>query len=69
MTVKRHYDHGNSYKRKIELGLTYSFRTFVHCPHGKKYGNMQADIVQEKELGVLHLDLQAAEGDCVIYWT
>jgi hypothetical protein len=28
---------------------------------------MQADIVLEKELDILHLDPQAAEGDCVAY--
>ena len=29
---------------------------------------MQADMVLEKELEVLHLDLWAAEGDCVSQW-
>jgi hypothetical protein len=29
---------------------------------------MQADMVLEKEPRVLHLDLQAAEGDCVAHW-
>jgi hypothetical protein len=29
---------------------------------------MQADVMLEKELGVLHLDLQVAAGDCVPYW-
>ena len=27
-----------------------------------------ADMVLEKELRVLHLDPQAAEGDCVSHW-
>jgi hypothetical protein len=35
-------------------------------------GNMvdckQAGMVLEKELRVLHLHLQAAEGDCVSHW-
>jgi hypothetical protein len=29
---------------------------------------MQADLVLEKELRVLHLDLNAAGGDCVTHW-
>jgi hypothetical protein len=28
------------------------------------YGSVQADVMLEKEPRVLHLDLQAAEGDC-----
>jgi hypothetical protein len=32
------------------------------------HGGVQADMVLEKELRVLHLDSQAAEGDCVPYW-
>jgi hypothetical protein len=33
---------------------------------GRKPGSMQADMILEKELKVLHFDLQAA-GDCVPY--
>jgi hypothetical protein len=29
---------------------------------------MQADMVLEEELRVVHLDLQAAAGDCVPHW-
>ena len=43
-------------KESISLGLAYSFRGLVHYHHG----SMQADMVLEKELRVLHLDLQAA---------
>ena len=50
-------------KESISLGLAYSFRGLVHYHHGKKYGGMQADMVLEKELRALHLDLRAAEGD------
>jgi hypothetical protein len=32
----------------------------MHCHHGRKHGSLQADVVLEKELRVLHLDLQAA---------
>jgi hypothetical protein len=30
--------------------------------------NMQVDLVLEKKLRVLHLDPQAAEGDCAPQW-
>ena len=31
------------------------------------HGDVKADVGLEKELRVLHLDLQAAEGDCVLH--
>jgi hypothetical protein len=55
-------------KENIELGLAYSFRGLVHYHHGGKHGFVQADMVLEKELRVLHLDLQEAEGECVPHW-
>jgi hypothetical protein len=64
--VKRHYDQGNSYKRRHFTGVVYSFRGLVHYHHGRKHGSMQADMVLEKELRVLHLDLQAG-GDWIPY--
>jgi hypothetical protein len=33
-----------------------------------KHDRVQAGMVLEKELGILHLDLQAAKGDCVPHW-
>ena len=51
-------------KKNIYLGLAYSFRGSVRYHHGGKQGNMHSDTVLEK-LRVLHLDLQAAEGDWV----
>ena len=42
------------------MGLVYSFRGLVHYHHDGKHGGLQANIVLEKELRVLHLDLQAA---------
>ena len=45
-------------KENISLGLVYSFRGLIYYHHGKK-----ADLVLEKEVRVLHLDLQAAKGD------
>lgn len=46
-------------KGNIALRLAYIFRGFAHYRHG----SVQADMVMEK-LRVLHLDPQAAEGDC-----
>jgi hypothetical protein len=43
-------------KNNISLVLAYSFRGSVHYHHGRKHGSMQADMVLEKELRVLHLD-------------
>jgi hypothetical protein len=43
-------------KESISLGLTYSFKGSVLYHHGGKHGSMQADMVLEKELRVLHLD-------------
>ena len=42
------------------MGLTYSSRGLVHCHYGRKHGGMQADMVLEEELRVLHLGLKAA---------
>jgi hypothetical protein len=40
----------------------------VHYCHGGKHGGTQAGMVLEKELTVLRLDPQAAEGYCVPHW-
>jgi hypothetical protein len=58
--VKGHHDLGNSHKGKhlSEPGL--QFRGSVLYHHDWKHGSMQVDTVLEKELRVLHLDLQAA---------
>jgi hypothetical protein len=48
------------------LGLAYSFRDLVHYHHGKQHGSVQADMMVEKELRVLHLDPQSALG---LAWT
>ena len=40
------------------MGLAYSFRDLVHDHLNGKHGDLQADVEQEKELGVLHLDPQ-----------
>ena len=60
--MKRHHDHSNSYKGKYLIGA-YSFRGLVHYYHGGKHDSVQADMVLEMKLRVLHLDLKTAEGD------
>ena len=45
-------------KENIYLGLAYSFRGLVHYHHGEKNGSIQVDMVLEKKLTALHLDLQ-----------
>jgi hypothetical protein len=54
-------------KENISLGLVYRFRGIVNYHHGRKHGGMQANMVLEKELKILHLDSQVA-GDCMLYW-
>jgi hypothetical protein len=58
--VNRHHDQGNSYKEQRLIGV-------VHYHHGRKHGDIQADMVLEKQLGVLHVDPQAAEGE-LCHW-
>ena len=55
-------------KANISLGLVYKFRGSVHYRHGRKHDRVQADMVLGKELRVLHLDPQAAEGNYMPYW-
>jgi hypothetical protein len=40
--------------------MAYSVKGSVHYHHGRNNGSVQADIVLEKELGVMHFDLTAA---------
>ena len=42
------------------MELAYSFRDLVHC-HGWKHDAVQADLVLEKELGILHLDAKSGQ--------
>jgi hypothetical protein len=57
-----------SHKENILPGLAYSFRGLVHRCCDGKHGSAQAGMVLEKELKALHLDPQAAEGDCMPHW-
>ena len=68
--MNRHHDQGNSYKGQHLTGAGLQFQRFSPLKlwqetHGREHGSVQAHMVPEKELRVLHLDLQAAEGDCV----
>ena len=51
---------------KILTGL-FSFKGSVHYHHSKKHESVQAAMVLEMELRVPYLDLQTAEGDCVLH--
>jgi hypothetical protein len=44
----------------ISLGLVCHFRGLVHYHHDREQGSTLPDMMLEKELRVLHLDLQAA---------
>lgn len=46
------------------LGLAFSFRGLAYYRHSRKHVNVQTDMVLEKELRALDLDLKAVEGDC-----
>lgn len=61
MTVKRHPDHSNSYRGKHVIGAGLQFRRLAHYCHGGKHGSVQAEMVLEMQLGILHLDWQQEE--------
>jgi hypothetical protein len=58
IAVKRRHDQGNSYKGQHLIGA-YSFRGSVHYHHSRKHGSLQADMLLEKKLRVLHLEPNA----------
>jgi hypothetical protein len=60
IAVKRHHDHGNSYKGKHLIGAGLLLKGLVHYQHGRKHGAVQADMVLEMGLRVLHLVPRAA---------
>ena len=58
IAVKRQHELGNSYKRKtFNLRLAYSFRGLDYYHHDRKHGSVQAEVILERELRVLHYDL------------
>lgn len=52
--------HCNSYRGKHLIGADSLFRGLVHYRHGGKHGSIQANVVLEKEPGVLNMDSQAS---------
>ena len=42
------------------MRVTYGFRVLISNQNGGKHGSIKTDMVLEKELRVLHLDLQTA---------
>lgn len=68
MSVKRHHDHENSYKRKHVIGASLQLKGRTHGGTASYHGGMhggtaQADVALEKELRVLHLGQQVAGRD------
>jgi hypothetical protein len=61
IAVKRHQDRGTLYKRKHVVWAGLPFRSLFHYCHGEKHCSMQADMVLERSLRVLHLNQQAVE--------
>jgi hypothetical protein len=64
IAMKRHHDHRNSYKGRYLIGAGLQFQRFSPSSSWWEHGGMQAGMVLEKEVRVLHLDLQAADEDC-----
>ena len=60
IAVKRHHDQGNSYKAKHFIGAGLQVQKFSPLSSWQEHGSVQADMVLEKKLRVLHLDLKAA---------
>jgi hypothetical protein len=61
--MKRPYDHSSSYKGQHLIGTGLHIKGLVQYHQGGKHGSVQADMVMEKELRALHLDLQATGRD------
>ena len=64
IAVKRHHDQGNSYKGKHSTGTGSQVQRLGSLSSWWEAWQHAEDMVMEKELRVLHLDPQAAEGDC-----
>jgi hypothetical protein len=62
LAVKRHQDHSSSYKGKHGISAKSQFQRFSPS------SSWRHAVMLEKELRVLHLDLQAAKGDCGPHW-
>ena len=60
--MKRHLEHSNSYKEIHLLGAGLQFSGLVRYCYSGKHSCSQTNMVLERKLRVLHLDLQAAAG-------
>lgn len=57
--MKTHHDHKNFYEGKnSQLKLDYNFSVLIHYNHGRIDSDILVGMVMEKQLRVLHLDLQ-----------
>lgn len=52
-----------TYKEKRLTEASLQFQRFIHNHCGGKHGNSRSDVVLEKELRVLHLDMKATRRD------
>ena len=64
ITVKRHHDHGNSYKGQHFIGTGLQVRGLVHDHRGRKHGDKHGrqTWLLEKEPRILHLDHRQQTG-------
>jgi hypothetical protein len=60
--MKRCHDHGDSYKGKHFIGAGLEFKGLVSNGYSGNHGGMQADMVLEGWLRILHLDRRQQEG-------
>lgn len=62
-------DQDSSYKGKplTGAGLVSEVQSIIYL-HGKKHGGVQADMMLEKELRILHLDPWATEATVELHW-
>lgn len=58
--MNRHHDCSKAYKEKRLIGTFLQVRGLVHYHHSGNLGGAQSDMVLEKWLRTLYLDLQAA---------
>ena len=66
--MKKHHGHKSCYKGQYFVGAGLEFRGLVHYCHCGKHDSVQAGMMLQKDLRVLHLDPQAVEGDSEPYW-
>jgi hypothetical protein len=57
------HGHSNSHEGKLVIAAGFQFRVLAHYCHVRKHDSVQADLVLETEMRVIHPDLQAAGGE------